>query len=621
MTRPFLAELATQLQGQHAALGLVLQWVEQELTERGQAIEQVLHIESQDQASDESSFGNCINGWRALSTIDWRQFVEDQSVTEAWLRRDPLGAYAKMSFATRDHYRHVVELLAKRSHQDEADVAREAVLLARGYQGEKGNGAPASQAHVGYYLIAPGRRALEKQIVYHPPWHQRLRRIAARAPGWLYLGLTLALTALLGGLIAAALPVVGPLWGLVIVIVLALVVASQPATLLVNWLVTLVTRPRSLPRMDFSTGIPPEFRTAVAIPGLLSSPATARDLVDGLEQRFLANRDANLLFVLLTDFADAAAETLPGDEALLALAADRIKALNEQYANGEDRFFLLHRPRIWNPAEGAWMGYERKRGKIEQFNALLRTGKAEPFGKIVGNLAGLRNIRCVIVLDADTQLPPQSAWKLVGAMAHPLNRPVIDRATRSVVRGYGILQPRVSVALSGAGRSRYTQIFSADAGIDPYSSEVSDVYHDLFAEASYIGKGIYDVEAFAACLADRLPENTILSHDLLEGSYARCGFVSDVELLEDYPARYTADAGRRHRWVRGDWQILSWLARRVPAPVTGSEDQPALDLVAAGRYSTTCGGASCPRRCWRFGWSPGSFFPRPTPWWASRWRF
>ncbi|HPY41386.1 MAG TPA: protein ndvB, partial [Thiolinea sp.] len=346
--------------------------------------------------------------------------------------------------------------------------------------------------------------------------------------------------------------------------VLVLLTSSYMAVSVVNWLTTVEVKPKALPRLDFSDGIPPDFTTLVAIPTLLTSKAGVESLLEGLEIRFLANRSAHLYFALLTDFKDAASETLPQDAALIALAQDGIAALNAKYAaqNGSV-FFLLHRPRQWSAEEQCWMGFERKRGKLAALNALLR-GDASAFSTIVGELGLLQTVKYVITLDTDTQLPRDAAYELVGAMAHPLNQPLYDPLKRLVVKGYSILQPRMVASISGANSSRYAQWHSGESGIDPYTRAVSDVYQDLCAEGSFIGKGIYEVDSFERCLHERFPNNRILSHDLLEGCYTRSGLLSDVPFYEDYPARYSADMARRHRWVRGDWQIARWLMPTVP---------------------------------------------------------
>ncbi len=305
----------------------------------------------------------------------------------------------------------------------------------------------------------------------------------------------------------------------------------------------------------------------VVVPTLLGRPQEIDDLLEALEIRYLGNRDPNLFFALLTDFHDAAEQTLPDDGALLAYARRAVQTLNETYR--EDRpciFYLFHRPRLWNPHERLWMGHERKRGKLEQFNALLRGEAQTAFSDIVGDPAIFASIKYVITLDTDTQLPRDAARTLIGNIAHPLNRPVYDADRGRIVEGYAILQPRASISLTSAGRSRFTKLFAGESGIDPYTREVSDVYQDLFGEGSFIGKGIYDVDAFRQAVDGRFPENLILSHDLLESGYARSALVTDVDLIEEHPASYAMEASRRHRWIRGDWQLAGWLLPHVPGP-------------------------------------------------------
>ncbi len=332
-----------------------------------------------------------------------------------------------------------------------------------------------------------------------------------------------------------------------------------------NWAVTLLAVPHPLPRLDYSDGIPPESKTLVVVPTMLVSEKNIEDLAEALEVRFLANQDHNLFFALLTDFRDADKEVMPEDVPLLELARQKIEELNEKYRDPKGgRFFLFHRPRRWNPREKLWMGYERKRGKLADLNSYLRGGARESFSLVVGDTDVLSNVKYVITLDTDTRLPRDSARQFAGAMAHPLNRARYDDARRRVIEGYGIIQPRVAVILQGANRSRYAQLCGSEPGIDPYTRTVSDVYQDLFREGSFIGKGIYDVDAFERALKGRLPENLVLSHDLLEGCHARSGLLSDVQLLEEYPSRYSADVNRRRRWIRGDWQLVRWLLPVIP---------------------------------------------------------
>ncbi|MGZ8261115.1 MAG: cyclic beta 1-2 glucan synthetase, partial [Caldimonas sp.] len=438
---------------------------------------------------------------------------------------------------------------------------------------DAGGAGDSRQCHVGFYLLGAGRARLEQAVGARLPTRAVLAR---KAKAWalpLYGGgiaaLTLVLVARLMFEVEAA---VRWTWWSEALFALGLALAtSQLAVSLANWLVTLFVAPQTLPRMDYSDGIAPESRTLVVVPTMLGSTESIELLVEALEVRFLANRDRHLHYGLLTDFHDADVEHVDGDDALVAFAAARIAALNEKYASGaaNDSFFLFHRPRRWNARERLWMGVERKRGKLGDLNALLRGDEpgegGERFSRIVGRVAVLRSVRYVITLDSDTQLPRDAAAKLVGTMAHPLNRPRFGKGKQKdiVVDGYGILQPRVGLSLPSTNRSGYARLYGGEPGIDPYTRAVSDVYHDLFGEGSFIGKGIYDVDAFERALQDRLPANRILSHDLIEGCHARSGLVSDVQLLEESPARYSADVARRYRWIRGDWQLLGWLRRRV----------------------------------------------------------
>ena len=574
MTGPFVAELARRLQGQSSALALPLSWIEQRLSESSLAIDQLVQAENQQQAADQVSVGNSINSLRFLGSMDWRAFVETMSSVERALVLDPPATYGSMDFSTRDLYRHVVERIAKRSRLSEDEVAGEAVRLAQ-EQAER-LGCDDRSAHVGYYLVDHGLPQLEDIAGMRRTLSDRLRRLGAVSPLSTYLGaialLTLGVTA---ALVAVAHSSGAPTGVLVLTGALSAVCASQFAVALVNWATGVLAMPQMLPRMDFAAGIPPECSTLVVVPTLLIGTHNIEHLVEALEVRFLANRDDNVHFALLTDFRDADRENVPEDEGLLPLARRRIDELNEKYDGRRNAtFFLFHRPRRWNPAERTWMGYERKRGKLEALNALLRGGARDDFSLIVGDISALSNVKYVLTLDTDTQLPRDAARRCVGVMAHPLNRPQYDAGRERVVEGYGILQPRVGASLPGTNRSWYARLFGGESGIDPYTRAVSDVYQDLFQEGSFIGKGIYDVDAFDKALAGRLPENRILSHDLLEGCYARAGLLSDVQLYEDPPFRYSSDVARRYRWIRGDWQLARWVLPSVPGPAFGGSKNP-----------------------------------------------
>ncbi len=501
-----------------------------------------------------------INSLRQLSALDWKELFERINPAERVLRLDPSEFYAGMDFATREQYRSAVVQLAKRSEATEQEVAKKAIELARPLQASANSRVRERRSHVGYYLVGDGRRTLEKAIVYTPTWTERAQRCLQSWPDFSYiLGIevvTLALLALL--ILEGKLRFSG-----LVVVALFVLPASECAVALVNQFVTALFPPRALPKLDFTDGVPEEYKTVIAVPTLLTSEKQMARAVRDLEVRFLANRDVNLHFALLTDPPDAA-QQFDDKDRLAGECTTLIEGLNAKYApEGKGLFFLFHRHRVYNEQEGVWMAWERKRGKLLDFNKLL-LGTGDNFPVKAGNLAALQGVKYVITLDADTQLPRDAARKLVGTIAHPLNRAVIDSATNIVVDGYGILQPRVDISIDSANRSRLAAIFSADAGFDIYTRAVSDVYQDLFGEGSFTGKGIYEISTFQQVLEHRFPCNTILSHDMIEGAYARAGLVSDIELVDDYPSHMSAFSRRKHRWVRGDWQILFWLLPRVP---------------------------------------------------------
>jgi len=578
-----------------------LLWLENWMRDAGVSPENAATQSTQRLALTQLMMANSIMSLRAIGQRDWRLFVEQQSVMEAVLRTDPSGFYQLMTFGTRDCYRHAVERIAKRSGQTETIVAQRAIDLARAHIVESitspSNGTAGStagstagidatantatgvnsdsmattvderHAHVGYYLIDDGMLVLERQVGYSPTLSERIERSVRNHPNVVFIGGVLLVTLLTT--MAVVLLIESDarrmLW---LVFVFAFLPAFDIAVGVLNQFVNTWLPPTVLPRLDLHEhGVSAEYRTAVVVPTLFASVDDVREALENLEVQFLANREANLHFALLSDFTDAATEVQPSDAEIVAAALEGVRALNERHSlNEPDVFHLLHRPRRWSATDRIWMGWERKRGKLAEFNRLVRGGAPDAFSVISGDLTVLRTVRYVITLDADTVLPPDAAPSLVGAMAHPLNRAVYDPERGRVVRGYGILQPRVGVSLPSAHRSRFASIASGHPGADPYSTAVSDVYQDLYGEGSFTGKGIYDVDAFQLATHGRFPANTLLSHDLIEGNYARAGLATDVIVYDDYPSTYAAYSRRKHRWIRGDWQLLPWLRRRVPGP-------------------------------------------------------
>lgn len=574
LSSSFVAELVRRLQGQGVVLALPLTWIEQSLLEAGLTIEQQVQAETKQQAANQVSVSNSIASIRMLGAIDWREFVEAQSNVEQILSEDPAKIYSGMDFATRDQYRHIVERTAKNSSMPEEKVARLAIDLARA--ASVSDAGDKRSLHVGFYLVGKGLPKLEALARTRLPSVEALLRMSSRFPLILYLGSIAIITLVLSWNILARAGLDGA-HGFVLVLagMVAAICTSHLAVSLVNWLVTMLVSPHALPRMDFSKGIPAEFRTLVVIPTMLTSAANIEHLIEALEVRFLANRDEKLHFGLLTDLVDSKEQNLAVDSALESLARQKIEELNEKYRGASaNTFFLFHRSRQWNPQEKVWMGYERKRGKLADLNMFLRGGAKDKFSLVVGNTLVLAKVKYVITLDTDTILPRDSARQFIAAMAHPLNRPFYDQVKQRVTDGYTILQPRVAVSLPNTMHSWYSGLYGSDAGIDPYTRVVSDIYQDVFGEGSFTGKGIYDVDSFELALHSRFPENRILSHDLIEGCYVRSGFLSDVMLYEEYPGSYSADVSRWHRWVRGDWQIASWLRSTVPVFGGKTEKNP-----------------------------------------------
>ena len=563
MVSTFIAELNRRLLEKGSSLSLPLNWIEHRLSEIGLTSYELIQLDNREQAATQVSISNCISSFRFLSTANWRDFVEDTSIVEATLRRDINDIYINMDFHTRDNYRHSVEKIARVSNLSEQAVAEMVIQAAKGQDAEN---IDPRLLHVGYYLTGKGYVATAKAANVRTSIFEKCRRITNRHPLRIYLGAIFMLSFLICWLlIANALKEVLHSGILISVCIIALMTTTKLAVSLVDWLSTILAKPNLLPRMDYSKGIPDEAKTMVVIPTLITDISSIDQLVEGLEVRFLANRDVNLYFALLTDFKDAATEHLPEDELLQLTLKNRIVDLNKKYQRtSNDTFFLFHRPRRWNKYDKVWMGYERKRGKLGELNALLRNKGDGYFSEIVGNTSCFSSIKYIITLDTDTQMPRDTAWKMIGTMAHPLNHPVYSEKKKRIISGYTILQPRVSNSLPTADSSLYARLHGNDPGTDPYTKAISDVYQDLFLEGSFIGKGIYHLDAFELTLKDRFPENRILSHDLLEGCYARSGLITDVQLYEEYPLSYDTDMQRRHRWIRGDWQIGRWVLPFVP---------------------------------------------------------
>lgn len=527
-------------------------WSDEHLSD----IAHIQHMEFCLQAADQVSIGNAITSLRLLGVVDWSKFVESVSSVERLLRKD--AVYPHQDFTTRNQCRRVIELLSKRSRRSEVEIAEAAMRLAQMQT------ASSVQGQVSYWLLDDGYAQLHQSCCTHRTVPADYRRWMLLHPNTVYFGLLIGFLVL--GILALGsfLPWQALSW---LIIALAVITISDLAVTLTNKLINRLLLPKQLARYEWKSGIPEEHSTFVVIPSLVSHPEQAIDLLERLEQHYLANPDPNLWFAVLTDFCDATTKTTDQDEPLIKNLLSKLEQLNKRYNFEKNpRFFVFHRLRLWNDSENCWMGWERKRGKLDEFNRLLRGDKSTSYSVQSSAISQLPRIRYVLTLDADTVLPRDAARQMIARLAHPLNQAQLSDDGRRVVRGYGVLQPRVSFLYRTGFRSHFARWFAGSVGIDPYSSATSDTYMDLFGKGSFTGKGLYDVDAFAATVGQAFPENRILSHDLIESNYARCALATDIEVFDDFPASYLTYARREHRWIRGDWQLLQWLMPRVPTP-------------------------------------------------------
>ncbi len=554
-TAHLASELVAHLYDEEATLPIVSGWLERSLRA---PLPEVIQHEHRRQAVQQTALANLIGSCRRLAHVQWRDVLPSLSWAENKLAGDPAGVYTGMDFETRDRCRSAVEEIARWSKCSEEKTIDAALALSRPAENEVAR-------HVGYYLIDAGRPELERATNARVPFAEFSRRwLRAHAAG-AYLGNVFLLTA---AMVAAPLVfLAGSMHWLShgLFAFLLLVPASELAVLAVNYFVTVLLPPQVLPKMSFEKeGIPDDCHTLVVVPMLLTTPEAIQNELNRLEIRYLGNTDANLRFSLLSDFADAPLEIMPEDAEYIDIVARGIEELNRRHGAG--RFFLFHRGRSWSESEQRWIGWERKRGKLEQLNRFLVGESAPELERFLwtGDRAQLEGIRFVITLDADTQLLRDTARRLVETLAHPLNQARLSPDGRRVIRGYTIIQPSVSASLPSARATWFSRIFADPRGINPYTHAVSDLYQDLTGEGSYHGKGIYELRTFHRLVSERFPTAHLLSHDLLEGSYVRVGLATDIELLDVFPSSYIEWWNRQHRWIRGDWQIIDWLKSRVP---------------------------------------------------------
>jgi len=567
----FAEELIDHLFDEDELLKAVKEWLESTYQEN---ISDILLKDQMEETAEQVSMANSITSLIFLTQLDFRNVFSKVCKIESIFNDDPTKTFQILSFKTSDAYLHAVEKLAKRSGLSELEIAKETYTLAL-------NGENSLKKHIGYYLIDEGRPELEEKIKYTSSILERIRSTILKHPTAIYLGSLFSFTWAIIFFIIYYFAEPISLNYLALFLILGVIPASEFIIQIQNILFAIFLKPFILPKLEFKNGIPKKYKTLIVIPLLLNNQEFIEAHIKNLEIRYLANEDPELKFSLFTDFTDSKSENSEGDEALLKTAIDGINSLETKYGTG--KFYLFHRKRRWCTSENAYIGEERKRGKLEVLNRFLLRKMEGSEENILysGNVDDLKNIRYVITLDSDTELPKNQALKLIETIAHPLNEAVLDVESKKVLRGYTLIQPRVSTSLPSSNKTYFSRIFSGSMGSDPYTEAVSDIYQDMLHEGSYHGKGIYDLNVFHAVLDKRFPNDHILSHDLIEGAYTRVGFASGIELLDEFPENFESYSKRAHRWIRGDWQIIDWLMPSVP---TGSEKQEKNTLSYMNRW-------------------------------------
>jgi cyclic beta-1,2-glucan synthetase len=584
-SRPSLAgrgavHVLKQLRLRGSRTPLALKWFEERIREQGNDPEELIRAEHQRQAFDQISIANSITSMREMSSINWREWFEAMSFVHREFLSDPVGVYSKCDFETRDLYRHHLELLARRVKMAEHEAARLLVELAKQPPLIDPRRTD-SLSHIGFYLIGDGRRFFEEKIQFSAPLWLRAGRLARQNALPLYTGAVLVGAVIFASFLSGwVFAFGGGFLAALLLFIVALIPASDLSMSLIQWICHQLVRPAPLPKLHLENGISEQNRALLIVHGIFDSTDALDHCIDSLEVRWYANEDEDLYLAITADLPDRKSPDESQDAHLIAEGKSRIDALNARhgYSAENPRFFIFFRERRWNDSELSYMGWERKRGKIDELNREICGKGPTSFLLSEKERSFLRTIRYVITLDGDSHLAPQGAKKLVGTMAHPLNRAIIDPVRRIVTSGYGIIQPRVSYSLPSGSASRFARIYAWDLGLDPYTHAISDFYQDIFSEASFLGKGIYDVAIFEEVLEDQVPENAILSHDLFEGLFARTGLATDIEVYDEVPSRYHVLARRQHRWVRGDWQLLPWLSAKVPDSDRTPRPTPLSDL-------------------------------------------
>ena len=537
---------------------ILLQWIYEQISSQNLDINQLMREEFTLQAQTQISFGNSILSLKNISIINWREWFEKASVVDEVLSEESSKIYYKSDFSTHDLYREEIEKISRNSNFTELEIAKEAVNLANQNFSSSKTDEQNARSHVGYYLIGQGRKELLGKIGYRYSPLESASILFNKVPTLFYLLPIFTITIVSAKWILKLFPELQNANAILYYFTALLItlITSEFVILFTQQIYALIIKPKPLPKLDLDQGIPSELATNVVIQTIFNDLDSVEKLIEAIEIRYLSNPHKNLYFGILADLPDSSTPNKIGDQGLINFASQRIKDLN--FKHGQELFFIMFRERTYNSADNNYMGWERKRGKIHEFNQFV-LGKETGFNFIVGDISKIKQAKYVITLDNDTKLPPKSAKKLIGAIAHPLNQAVVNPNTKIVSSGYAIMQPRMSTNSESSYSSIFSYIFAGESGLDPYTRTVSDTYQDLFHHGSYVGKGIYNIEAFEASLENRFADNHLLSHDLIESCFAKCAIASDIELFDDFPSKYNSQSKRLHRWIRGDWQIIDWL--------------------------------------------------------------
>lgn len=582
----FIEHLFYRLRRSGKSYITVLRFIDEILEKYDTTTEALAQKEHNIQAVGTVAIGNCVISLKYVSTHNWEKLFETVSYVEQILRKDPNNVYARMDEGSRNHYRIQIEKMAKTYRVSELHIAREAVAFAtRSLDLPDDDVLKQKKCHVGYYLVSYGISELEERQKGRISRKTKLSRFFSNQPGRIYVLFNLFLMSLL---IAVALWVsyqASTTVSFLTLVLTGLAVAipvSEIAISLTNWIVVKVQKPTVFVKLELKDGIPDEMKTIVVIPAILSDEKRVAQLIETMENHYISNSEKNLYFALVGAFKDFGEVDAEDDVAILQATFEGILDLNHKYAKDDKEiFYFYHRIRKFNENDGNWTGWERKRGALMEFNDILLGSEDTSFNFFSNVELPATDIKYVITLDADTLLPMGMAKKMIGTMAHPLNVPIIDREKGIVTHGHGLMQPRVSFDVDSSNRSIFSRVYTGQEGIDPYASAISDVYQDLFDEGIFTGKGIYDLNVFQEVLKDTIPNNAVLSHDLLEGSYVRAALVNDLELVDTYPSRYNAYITRMYRWIRGDWQLLPWLGKQ---PYNGNNERSKNALSMLSRW-------------------------------------